>query len=244
MNHAKIEARATNIASALFPIAVPVAQYDNDYDAAYFIVQVTDTTNDRYQTSEVLVIDNWESDTGGQTYETEWANIESVGASLGQITSSVDSNGTVSLSFQPIASIDTEVKVYQTAFKQVTAPKDEIDFTNATINSGIGEYYGTERDIKRAFNLTHNNYNIFERYVLCNDANIVSVSANTITIPNHFWVTGEQLSYSHSGTASTMAIGIASTSGFAGIGTTDRVPSTFFVVKINDDTIKIAETAE
>ena len=35
------------------------------------------------------------------------------------------------------------------------------------------------------------------------DANIVSVSADTITIPNHFFVTGEKITYSHAGIGST-----------------------------------------
>ena len=33
--------------------------------------------------------------------------------------------------------------------------KDNIDFTNALIESGFATYEGTERDIKRAFELKH-----------------------------------------------------------------------------------------
>ena len=43
--------------------------------------------------------------------------------------------------------------------------------------------------------------------------------------------------------ASTQAIGIASTS-FVGIGTTDKVPGTVFAVKVDDNKIKLAATAE
>ena len=245
MNHAKVDARATSISASGTPGFTTVSQYDNDYDAGYFVVQVTDTTNDRYQVSEVLVADNHVSDpaTTVTTYDTEWGVIESVGAGLGTIGSIVDSDGIVSLTFTPLASIAVDVKVYMNAVKQVVGAKDSINFTNATINSGFGEYYGTERDIKRSFNLTHDTYNIFERYVLCNDANIVSVSADTITIPNHFFVTGEKITYSHSGSGSTMAIGIASTS-FVGIGTTDKVPSDVYVVKISEDAIKLARSAQ
>jgi len=245
MNHAKLDARATSISASGTPGFTTIAQYNNDFDAGYFFVQVTDTTNDRYQVSEVLVIDNHVSDPAApiSTFDTEYGVIESVGAGLGTIGSIVDSNGIVSLTFTPLASIAVDVAVFSNALKHVIAAKDSIDFTNATINSGFGEYFGTERDIKRAFNLTHDTNNIFERYVLCNDANIVSVSADTITIPNHFFVTGEQISYSHSGSGSTMAIGIASTS-FAGIGTTDKVPSDVFVVKISSDAIKLARSAE
>ena len=38
------------------------------------------------------------------------------------------------------------------------------------------------------------------------------------------------------------AIGIATTS-VAGIGTTDKLPSTLYVVKVNESTVKVAENA-
>ena len=45
MNHAKLDARATSISASGTPGFTTVAQYNNDYDAGYFVVQVTDTTN-------------------------------------------------------------------------------------------------------------------------------------------------------------------------------------------------------
>ena len=45
----------------------------------------------------------------------------------------------------------------------------------------------------------------------------------------------EQVSYG--------AVGIAETDGFVGVGSTTLLPADLFVVKINDDKIKIAETA-
>tara|TARA_R100001594_G_scaffold439_2_gene1654 strand:+ start:3602 stop:17350 length:13749 start_codon:yes stop_codon:yes gene_type:complete len=247
MNHAQIVARATSISSSGTPGITTIGQYANDYDAGYFIVQVSDTTNNFYQMSEVLVVDNYISDPSEtvDTYNTEYGNVVVNNASgLGTIGSLIDSDtGVVSLVFTPNASINVEVKTYMNAIKNVVAAKDEIDFTNAHIDGANSEYYGTERDIKRAFNLTHDNYNIFERYFLGNDATIVSVADNTITIPNHFWVTGETITYSHVGTAAS-GVGIASTDGFAGVGTTTFLPDSLYVVKVNADTIKIATTAE
>ena len=247
MNHAQIVARATSISSSGTPGITTIGQYSNDYDAGYFIVQVSDTTNNFYQMSEVLVVDNYISDPSDavDTYNTEYGNVVVNNASgLGTIGSLVDSDtGVVSLVFTPNASIDVEVKTYMNALKNVVAAKDEINFTNAEITSGLEEYFGTERDIKRSFNLTHDNRNIFERYFLANDANIVSVDNNTITIPDHFFVTGEKIKYSHVGSSSS-GIGIASTDGFAGVGTTTFLPEDLFVVKVNADTIKIAETAQ
>tara|TARA_B100000700_G_scaffold126444_2_gene141578 strand:- start:8009 stop:22378 length:14370 start_codon:yes stop_codon:yes gene_type:complete len=244
MNHALIEARTKDIAASGTPIAVPVAEYSNDYNGAHFLVQVTDTTNNHYQTSEIIVVDNYIEDPSVtvQTYDTEYATINSH-SDLGIFSSSISGLGTVSLYFQPNASIAVEVKTYMNALKNVLASKDEIDFTNATIESGFETYTGTERDIKRSFNLTHQNYNIFERYFLANDSAIVSADDNSVTIPNHFWVTGEKITYNHVGTSNS-GIGIASTDGFVGVGTTTFLPSEVFVVKVNDDTIKFAETAE
>ena len=244
MNHALIEARTKDIAASGTPIAVPVAEYSNDYEGAHFLVQVTDTTNNHYQTSEIIVVDNYIEDpsVSVQTYDTEYATVNTH-SDLGYWSTGISGLGTVSLYFQPNASIAVEVKTYMNALKNVVASKDEIDFTNATIESGFETYTGTERDIKRSFNLTHKNYNIFERYFLANDGGLVDTADNTITVPNHFWVTGEKITYNHVGTSNS-GIGIASTDGFVGVGTTTFLPSEVFVVKVNDDTIKIAETAE
>ena len=57
-----------------------------------------------------------------------------------------------------------------------------------------GLYEGTENSLKKAFMLTHNNERIFERSFEGDNSDIVDVSNNTITIPNHFFVTGEKLS--------------------------------------------------
>ena len=38
---------------------------------------------------------------------------------------------------------------------------------------------------------------IFQRFVDGSDTDIVSVSSDTITIPDHFFVTGEELTYSY-----------------------------------------------
>ena len=149
---------------------------------------------------------------------------------------------TVELVFTPLPSIDTEVNVFMNALRIQDDSVDEISFNNGSIRSGFGEYEGTDRDIKRSFGLTHKNYGIFERYFLGDNSSIVNVSADTIKIPNHFYVTGERINYTHVGTA-TSAIGIAATS-FSGIGVTEYLPEELFVVKVNDDTIKIARNAE
>ena len=111
------------------------------------------------------------------------------------------------------------------------------------IVDGSGTYVGTEKDIPKQFNLTHQLNNIFQRTINSEDSSIVNVLEDTITIPNHYFITGERLTYTVLGVGSTQAIGIASTS-FVGVGTTDKLPSTIYTIKVNDNKIKLARSAE
>lgn len=255
LKHCRIESRTTSIASSTSPIENVIAEFptqissnDDGYDMGYFIVQVSDTTNSRYQMSEVLVLDDYSSDLGTEdTYIIEYGNVETV-SGLGTIGTrlvkpTVGVAATVQLLFTPLENIDTQVKVYMNALRQTDDDKSVIDFNNGTIESSFGSYTGTDRDIKRAFDLKHKTEPIFDRSFEGNNSDIVDVSDNTIKIPNHFFVSGERVSYIHAGAGSTQAIGITTTS-FVGIGSTNLVPSDVYVIKINDDTIKLASTAE
>ena len=65
-------------------------------------------------------------------------------------------------------------------------------------------------------------------------------------MPNHFFVTGEEVSYAHTDrrTGVSSAIGIASTS-FPALGiTTTLLPSSLFVIKKGEDKIQLARTAQ
>jgi len=247
LKHALLEGRSTTISSSGTPGIHTIGSYPDDYDAAYFVVQVSDTTNGRYQMSEVFVVDDYISSLGsGDTYDTEFGVIETV-SGLGTIGSrligATSGIGTVELLFTPVASIDASVKVYMNALRIQDDYRDEISFNNATIRTGFGDYEGTDRSIRRDFNLTHRNDPIFARDFVGSATSIVSVSSNTIRLPNHFFVTGENVRYVNPGAGSTMAIGIGTTT-FAGVGSTDRLPENIFVVKVNDDSIKLASTAE
>ena len=243
MKHARIEGRTTSIASSSSPGIHTVASYPDTYDVAYFVAQVADTSNNQYMMTEIIAVDDFTDDgTTPETYDTEFGEVgTSVG--LGTFGTRVSAAGTTELTFTPAASINTVVNVYMNALRHQDDSKDEIDFNNAVIESGFATYEGTERDIKRAFELKHETTPIFERSFEGNDSSVINLTTNTITLPNHFFVTGEKIEYKHAGAGSTMAIGIASTS-FVGVGTTTLMPSDLFVVKVNDDEIKIASSAE
>ena len=115
LTRARLESRTTSISSSGSPGITTVAEYSNNYDAAYFIAQVTDTTNTSTQLSELIIVDDYVDSTQSyQTYDTEYGVIET-GSGLGTFGSRVSAAGTVSLVFTPNASIDTVVNVYMNA---------------------------------------------------------------------------------------------------------------------------------
>ena len=246
LQRSTLDARTTSISASGSPGITTISDYITDEDAAYFIIQVTDTTNNRIQLSEAVVIDSF-VDTANpyDAYYAEYANLES-SAGLGTVGALIDSNGKTSLTFTPLPSIDVVVTVFKNSLSLEsgsTSYPSEIDFINGTIVTQPGSYQGTETDIKREFGLTHKTDAIFERYFLANESTIVNVDANTIKIPNHFFVTGEKISYNHVGTAAS-AIGIATTS-FVGAASTTFLPEeNLYVVKVDDNNIKIATSAE
>ena len=254
LKHARIEARTTSIASNANPTPIVIAEFpsqidtNDQYDAGYFIIQVTDTTNNRYQMSEFIVVDDYIEETAsGNTYDVEFGNVETV-VGLGTIGSKLDINagGTTNLqvTFTPTANIDVEVNAYTNALRIQDDAKTTMSLNDTgSVTAFFSDYTGTDRDIKRAFNLTHNNYQIFERSFLGDESSIVSIDANTIRIPNHFFVSGEKIKYAHSGIGSTHAIRIVETD-FPELGfSTTYVPADLYVVKIDADKVKLATTA-
>ena len=254
MKHARLESKVTSISSSGSPTENVIGSYpshisqDNDrYDAAHFLVQVHDTTNNRYEFLEYVIVDDHvENVATYDTYDTEFGNIQTY-AGLGTFGSRINVVGTAAtteLLFTPLSGIDATVHVYMNALRLEDDAKDVISMVNATIETGFAEYTGTNRDVKRAFPLTHKNDPIFERYFLGNDSSIVSVNANSIKIPNHFFVSGEELKYHHTGIGSTQAISITSTT-FPSSGlTTEKLPgSGIFAVKLNDNEIQLASSA-
>ena len=254
LKHARLQSTMTDIASSGSPTENVVAEYpshisteEDRYDAGYFMIQVHDTTNNRYEFLEYFVVDDHiEGESTGETFDTEFANIQTH-SGLGTfgsrvVVNSVGVAATTQVLFTPVAGINATVHVYTNALRIEDDTKDVIDLNNATIETGYGEYTGTERDIKRSFNLTHNNDNIFERSFTGTGINTVS---NTITIPNHFYVTGEQVAYVGPGVGNTGSIGVGQTAfPVAGITTTLLPATGVFVVKVNDNTIKLSRSAE
>ena len=238
-NIARVNSVYTSIASSGSPGIHTIAEYTNsgtiDYSTSYCLVSVHDTTNNKYQLSEVILLND-----SSDVYITEYGNIDTNGG-IGTIGALKTSTKT-SLQYTPPASVNTQVRVFQMAVELVEfdeTSKTEIDLNNASITAGYGFYSGTETDILRQFGLQHNGRNIFQRDFSGNDSTVIDVTNNLINVPGHFFVTGEELTYASDSTA----IGIATTA-FAGVGATDLLPSTVYAIKVDDQNIRLARSAE
>ena len=242
MQHARLEGISTSITSSGSPVATPIIEYPGDYDCSYCLVQVSDTTNNRYQLSEIVLLDDQTEESTGETYIVEFGNVETY-SGLG--TFGVQKNGSITqLTFTPLPSINTRIVGFLNALRHQDDERDIVSFNNGSIETNFGTYSGTERDIKRAFDLKHKGFQIFRRDFDGSNISIANTSLDTITIPNHFFVTGEKVIYTNPGLGSTQAIGIASTDFGVGIGTTDKLPSDVYIVKVNENTVKLARSAE
>ncbi len=239
LNTCNLDSRYTAISASGSPSATTVAQYETEtFNGAYYVVCVEDTTNSHYQISEVIVVDD-----GTTAYITEYAINQTV-TNLGDFDAAISGDYTT-LTFTPIASANVQVRVFQNALRLVDEANSVnlIDLENATIDTGFGAYTATETDVKRAFDLTHRQLPIFKRDFVGSATTTVSLTEDTIRLPDHYFVTGEELSYRYTGAGTTSAIEIEEQA-ITGYGTTDKMPSTVYAVKVDDSTLRLATSAE
>ena len=250
MKHSRIESRVTSIPASISPEENVISEYpcDGTYDVGYFMIQVHDSTNNEYQFSEFVVVDDYQPTISDyDTYNTEFGEI-ATSSGLGTfgsrvVKSSVGEEATTQVLFTPLPGIDVSVSVYMNALRNEDDEKDQINFNNSTIETGFGLYEGNEKNIKRSFDLKYKNDPIFEKTFEGDNPLIVDVDEDTITIPNHFFVSGESVRYHNGGVESTESIEISPTN-FVGIGVTDKLPEELFVVNVSDNKIKLASSAE
>ena len=118
-----------------------------------------------------------------------------------------------------------------------------LDLSNVIFRSGTGEYSGTKLDLRTAFDIKHDGLPIFRRQFDGAESTTFDFDENTLFIKEHFFVSGENVTYSYGGDLTTNAIGIAATT-VSGIGLTDKLPRDLYVVKVSDGSVRFAETAE
>ena len=226
LNTSLLDSTLTSIGSTSSPIAVGIATFDNSvYECAYYFASIEDTTNQQYQASEVIV-----ATTDASPSITEYGITQS-GGNLGDF-SALSTAGVTTVTFTPLANADVEVKVFQSALRVVDDESTitTIDLDNASIDTGYGLYDSTESDVKRAFDLKHKQRNIFKRNFVGSATTVINTNENTITIPDHYFVTGEPLTYAHNGT------GIQTSGG--------DLSSSVFAIKVDESTLRLATSAE
>ena len=242
LNHSKLDTQYTSISSSGSPGITTIATYSGNAEASYHVVTVTDTTNNEYESFEVITL----SSVYSPSEFVEYANVQSNG-SLGQVGIETASNGPsrLNLTYTPNASIDVEVRVLSIGMEPPTdntRPTD-INLETLHIHTDEGIYRGTQLDLITAFGLKHKGDQIFLRGFDGSDPSVVDTTNNSVAISNHFFVTGEEITYTSPGAGTTASIGIAATT-VPGIGLTDKLPSTLYVVAPNGKEIKFATTVE
>ena len=246
--YAKLSAEGIDIASSGSPTATNVGRYgtpsDTDVDAAYGVVVVSDKTNNIHQMSEFTVVDD-----DSTVSITEFATVDTSGAQspvgLGTLGATRSGNTTL-INFTPNPSIDVHVKTFinKLSLEALNTAQFDKDLDCAELRSNFDTYTGTEITIRRDFPLTHKNDTIFTKEFNASDSSVVNLSDNSVFLPNHFFVSGQELVYSSTLGIKTDFISIASTDGFVGVGTTTTLPRTVFCIKVSEDKIKLATTAE
>jgi hypothetical protein len=228
-----LESNHTSIASTSSPTGTLVSEYDLVSNSSYYIAVVEDLTNGNSQVSEIVV-----TNSRTESYLSEYGLVKTSESfnSLGQFDANTTGN-TGNLWFTPNANIECEVRIFaiHTGLDETSGM---IDFTNSALDSSYGLYNGSSLDVKREFELKHNSIPIFKRQFDGSSSDIVDVVRNTIRIPEHYFITGEEITYSYQGAP----IGIETTS-IAGIGTTDKLPPNLYIVKVNDLDVQVSASA-
>ena len=231
----------TSIGATTTPQATRISGFSsNTYQAADCLIEINDTTNNRYEVTQVTLIHD-----GSDVYFNEYGSFNNFdGVGIGTIGVGYSATGPdVELMLTPPSNTNVTVKVFQYNLTETGATSSGItSFTNSKLVSEDSFYTGTENDITFSFNLKHKGDAVFHKVFDASNPAVVDVTNNLFVVNNHFFVTGEKLTYTPTGAGTTMSIGIGTTS-IVGFGTTDKLPSTVYAVKVAENKFKVAASA-
>ena len=235
LNTTRLQSHFVGIASTNSLNPTKIAEFENgllNYSGGYLIISIEDKTNQRYQVSEMNVITD-----DSEAYYAEFGILYN-DSEIGIITAGVNA-GYTEVYFTADSNIDAEVRVFGNYIGLVDTfnQNNEILMNNARIFTGYGEYEGTERSIKKEFELYHKGRPIFEKMFNGESADIIKVADNLIELPQHYFVTGEKVFYSYD--MLNEPVGIATTT-ISGIGLTDKLPNELYVIKEDDLNVRFA----
>ena len=254
MNHVRLQSQSTDISASATPGISTINSYryienSEEFHASKYWVHVADKTNNEHEYAELFVVDTINGvGVTSEAYLVEYNNLQT-SSGLGTFGAQIDSTGFgLDLNFTPNANIDVEVNVLAHHLKSETSDEIDtsIDFTNGIITDDRDDYVGTFNAVKTDFDLTHDKQDIFEYWFDGSNPGIVSTTENTIQLPNHFFVSGEKVSYYRNDINDvTSAIGIGQTF-ITGVGLTTLLPNggeNLYMVKIDDNLVGLTTSA-
>jgi len=256
LRYANVGSKTVSIASSSEPTAEFVASYSLNYNFAYFVVQITDVTNNEIQLSEIAVLNNEITST-----IIEYGNVYS-NNSLGDFNSTVSTS--VELLFTPNPDIDVSITLLQhsVSYLQFASFPVSISFKNAELSTGISKFSSSsDLNFKKDFDLTHKFAPIFERrfngsveYTTSNLSG-VDLENDLIYIPGHFFNSGEKVTYksdlfsfiqlSTTELSSTAGVGtnIINVNSVIGIEANDYFSDSYIpIISINGNSVSLAST--
>jgi hypothetical protein len=234
----KVGTSYTSISASASPTANVISSYVSPYETTYGVVVVENTTDSEYEMFEIGVL----SSSTNEVY-VEYANTLT-GSGIGTVGISSISGG-IDIVYTPVANKDVQVRTFfnQLQIFDLNSNGSSIDLNNVIINTNTEDYQGTKLSLKDNFELKHRGDTIFRRIFDGSSSTVVSLANDFIQVPNHFFVSGENVTYGAPGTGHTAAIGIV-TANIPGIGNTDKLPENVYVVKVDEGKMRFASTAE
>jgi|694.fasta_scaffold02948_10 hypothetical protein len=226
----------TSIASTASPTATRISGFSTDlYNATDYLVEIKDTTNSEFEISQISLIHD-----GTEIYYNEIAGVRTNDTGIGTFYPRF--NGTdLELTFTPNPNINVTAKVFQLNISKDSSSVGVSSFSSSQIEFLNATYVAASDDSSKTFSLKHKGDSLFYKEFVGSSSTTVSLDTNTFIIKNHFYTTGEPITY----TAPSLGtrIGIASTN-VSGIGVTDKLPENLFVVKVAENKFQVSDTAQ
>ena len=214
-------------------ISTSLLTYSKSNTASYNLISIENITTSECTVLEFVDMYNEESN---QTYYTTYA-INETGNPLGIVSSYVSGNSVV-VAFKPNNSNYYAIRGIHNIIVPNNNNSSVAITTSFSIDGNYANYDSTLYGVNDNIKLLHRGQPIFIRDFNGESHSGISVTENTIRLPNHFFVSGEKVNYEYD----TAPIGIGTTF-IVGFGTTSVLPPTVFIVKVNDLDVKVAASA-
>ena len=163
-------------------------------EGAHVLFHINDVTNDKFELLEGIFM----HDSDGEIYQTLFGNVETDSDSehqgIGTISAIKDGDN-YNIVYVPPVSTEVRVKTFVTSASQTKGGVEglfELDLVDTKVSSFEGTYTNTDVDVRRAFGLFHGGDPIFFKDFDSTDSLVVDVDNDIITLPNHFFTSGER----------------------------------------------------